>query len=128
MNCSRFGLLSNVTEPVEAGAGGAVSACIIMSGTGVCGNTGGVDEDASWCRAEDQSSGAVEKDNDNDDGADANDGSTAVDAAVAAVAADDDDAVEVADDVDVEYADVGDDDKGSRTNLDVVVIGDAVLK
>ena len=47
MNCSRFGLLSNVTEPVEAGAGGAVSACITMSGTGVCGNTGGVDGDAS---------------------------------------------------------------------------------
>ena len=47
MNCSRFRLLSNVMEPVGAGAGGAVSACIIMSGTGVCGNVRGVDEDAS---------------------------------------------------------------------------------
>jgi hypothetical protein len=47
MNCSRFRLFSNVTEPVGAGAGEAVSACIILPGTGVCGNTGSDDEDAS---------------------------------------------------------------------------------
>ena len=91
-------------EPVGAGAGGAVSACIIMSGTGVCGNVGGVDEDASWCRPEDQSSGAVEKDDENGDGVDADGDSIAADAvaaaAAAAAAADDDDAVEVTDDVD----------------------------
>ena len=118
-------------EPVGAGAGGAVSACIIMSGTGVCGNVGGVDEDASWCRPEDQSSGAVEKDDENGDGVDADGDSIAADAVAAAAAAaadDDDDAVEVTDDVDVGDADVGDDDKGSRMNFDVVVIGDAVLK
>ena len=116
-------------EPVGAGVGGAVSACIIMSGTGVCGNVGGVDEDASWRRPEDQSSGAVEKDDENCDGVDADGDSIAADAVAAdAAAADDDDAVEVTDDVDVGDADVGDDDKGSRMNFDVVVIGDAVLK
>ena len=47
MNCSFFRLLSNVMEPGGAGAGRAVSACIIVSGTGVCGNVGDVDEDAS---------------------------------------------------------------------------------
>lgn len=28
-----------------AGAGDAVSACLIILGTGVCGNAGGIDED-----------------------------------------------------------------------------------
>ena len=113
-------------EPGMAGAGDAVSACLIILGTGVCGNAGGIDEDVHWRRAGDQSSGAVKRDDENDDGVDVDEGFAAVVTIV--VSANNDDFVEVADDIDAWDADVGDDDRGSRTNLDVVVIGDVVLK